>query len=118
MIVYKVLHMKRNGNLESAIVAKPFCLKYGINQTTKSKEGNGGILCFEDFVAAQIFYNQMYFPEHKLFIFECLVNKKNRAPLPIKTDFKTWNGRSCYGSGFWPEQTICFKQIKVLKECI
>jgi len=118
MIVYKVLHEKQNGNLESAIVSKPFCLKYGVNQIIKSKKGYGGILCFEDSVAAQIFYNQMYSPQHELFIFECLVNKKNRTPLPIKTSVKMWNGKDSYGNGYWPERTICFKQIKVIKKHI
>lgn len=116
MIVFKVLHEKQNGDLESAIVAKPFCLKYGINQTTKSKKGYGGILCFEDSVAARIFYNQMYSLNHTLFIFECSVNEKNKVSLPIKTSVKTWNGKDCYGTGYWPQQTICFKQIKVIRK--
>lgn len=118
MIVYKVLHKKQNGNLESAIVVKPFCLKYGVNQITKSKKGYGDILCFEHSADAQIFHNQMHSPQHELFIFECLVNKKNRTPLHIKTSVKMWNGKNSYGTGFWPERTICFKQIKVIKKHI
>lgn len=116
MIVYKVLHRKPNGRLESAISAKPFCLKYGINQVTKSKRGYGGILCFEDPDCAETFIKHMEIWDHQLCMFECLVNQKNRRRLPIKADVIKWDGQSSYGSGYWPEGTICFKQIKVIRK--